>query len=253
MKVVAVVSAKGGVGKTSSTANLAAALVQTGVRVLAVDLDPQNALGLHFGLSPSERRGSVHAAVNQRPLSAAVMTAPNGARVLPYGAVEEEDREAFERYLDEYPHWLADTLGSLKLGKNEVVLVDTPPGPSAYLRQALGNSEMAVVVILPDAASYASLGLMAKLIASYGQHNEKFLGQVYLVNQHDSARALARDVLEMIKDKHSKELLGAIHQDESVGEALACDQSVLEYDPHCLASQDYADCAERLCRVLGIR
>jgi cellulose synthase operon protein YhjQ len=253
VKVVAVVSAKGGVGKTSSTANLAAALAQAGVRVLAVDLDPQNALGLHFGLSPSERRGSVHAAVNQRSLSAAVMTTASGARVLPYGTVEEEDREAFERYLDEYPHWLADSLSSLKLGKNEVVLVDTPPGPSAYLRQALGNSEMAVVVMLPDAASYASLGLMAKLIASYARHNEKFRGQVYLVNQHDGARVLARDVLEMIKDKHGQELLGAIHQDESVGEALACDQSVLEYDPHCLVSQDYADCAERLCRVMGIR
>jgi cellulose synthase operon protein YhjQ len=182
-----------------------------------------------------------------------VFASASGARVLPYGLVDEEDREAFERYLDEYPTWLGDCLGSLKLGRNEVVLVDTPPGPSAYLRQALRNADMAVVVALPDAASYATLGLMNRLILNYCQHNQKFLGQLYLINQLDSARTLARDVVEIIKDKHGRELLGTIHQDQAVGEALACEQSVLEYDPYCVASQDYADCASRLSKVLDIR
>lgn len=253
MKIVAVVSAKGGVGKTSSAANLAVALNKTGVRVLGVDLDPQNALGLHFGMSPKEERGSVEAIVHRRKLSSAVLTAPNGARVLPYGLVDEDDREAFERYLDEYPTWLGDSLTGLKLGRNEVVLVDTPPGPSAYLRQALRNADLAIVVALPDAASYATLGLMNRLTLTYCQHNTKFAGHVYLINQLDSAKTLARDVVEIIKDKHGRELLGTIHQDQAVSEALACDQSVLEYDPYCVASQDYMDCAERLRSLLDLR
>ena len=50
MKVIAVVSAKGGVGKTTLAANLASVLATSGRRVIALDLDPQNALRLHFGV-----------------------------------------------------------------------------------------------------------------------------------------------------------------------------------------------------------
>ena len=58
MKVISVVSAKGGVGKTTLTANLATALHRLGVpTVLVVDLDPQNALGLHFGADPGALAG----------------------------------------------------------------------------------------------------------------------------------------------------------------------------------------------------
>ena len=53
MNVIAIVSAKGGVGKTTLTANLATALDRLGVATLLLaDLDPQNALGLHFGVDP---------------------------------------------------------------------------------------------------------------------------------------------------------------------------------------------------------
>ncbi len=50
MKVVTVVAAKGGVGKTTLAANLASVVAASGRRVLAVDLDPQHALRLHFGI-----------------------------------------------------------------------------------------------------------------------------------------------------------------------------------------------------------
>jgi len=250
VKVVSVVSAKGGVGKTSSAANLSVALTKLGAKVLAIDMDPQNALGLHFGLSPAERLGSVQSVVERQPIASAVFNSPSGARVLPYGMVEEEDREAFERYLDEYPGWLNDTLQALKLGRNEIVVVDTPPGPSAYLRQALRSADLAVVVALPDAASYATLGLMNRLVMSYCQSNTHFKGHYYLINQLDSSRTLARDVVQIVRDRHGDRLLGSIHQDQAVSEALACDQSTLEYDPYCVASQDYNDCATHLLKLL---
>ena len=52
MKTIAVLNQKGGVGKTTTTVNVAAALAQKGLKVLAIDLDPQSHLTIHLGLEP---------------------------------------------------------------------------------------------------------------------------------------------------------------------------------------------------------
>ncbi len=49
-RVIAILNQKGGVGKTTTTVNLAAALAEMGKRILVIDLDPQTHLGLHFGV-----------------------------------------------------------------------------------------------------------------------------------------------------------------------------------------------------------
>ncbi len=54
MRVVAMINQKGGVGKTTTVANLAAALAARGQRILAIDLDPQSHLTMHLGLEGTE-------------------------------------------------------------------------------------------------------------------------------------------------------------------------------------------------------
>jgi cellulose biosynthesis protein BcsQ len=56
MQVVSVIAAKGGVGKTTVTANLCIALAASGRQVLAIDLDPQNALRFHLAERPARLR-----------------------------------------------------------------------------------------------------------------------------------------------------------------------------------------------------
>lgn len=67
--VVAVVSPKGGVGKTTVVANLATALLDGGRPVTVVDLDPQNALRLHLQMSLDESRGIAVQALQDLPLT----------------------------------------------------------------------------------------------------------------------------------------------------------------------------------------
>ncbi len=149
MKVVAIVSAKGGVGKTTLTANLATALSRSiAAPVLAVDLDPQNALGLHLGMSPHELRGLSRSTLANQPLALACLPCTPTLHVLPYGALDEADRVTLEAAMDQDPHWLARHLASLDLPPDAVVFLDTPPGPSVYLRQALCTADVVVVVVL---------------------------------------------------------------------------------------------------------
>ena len=60
MTVIAVISPKGGVGKTTVSANLAVSLAAKGHPVRLVDMDPQNALRLHLGADPSDENGHIH-------------------------------------------------------------------------------------------------------------------------------------------------------------------------------------------------
>lgn len=246
MKIIAVVSAKGGVGKTTVTANLSTALRQGGRKVLVVDLDPQNALHLHFGGDPQRITGTSRATLAGQDWHAAGFTSSTGVVVLPYGAVNEDDRQAFERHLDQHPDWLPRNLHALGLGPEDVVLVDTPPGPSIYMRTALSAAHLTVIVTLPDAASYATLPMMEGLVQTYCVPRPDFINHVFAVNQVDNSRLLARDVLQVMRADFGNRVVGVIHQDQSVSEALAFNQSVLDYDPRCQATQDYLACARNI-------
>ncbi|MPS28539.1 cellulose biosynthesis protein BcsQ [Pigmentiphaga sp.] len=246
MKIIAVVSAKGGVGKTTATANLCAAFKQSGRNVLAVDLDPQNALHLHFGGDPQRIAGTSRATLTGQDWREISVSSPSGIVVMPYGAVNEHDRQSFERHLDAHPDWLHRNLRALDLGTEDLVVLDTPPGPSIYMRAALTAARLTVIVTLPDAASYATLPMMEGLVQTYCAMRPDFLGHVFVVNQVDNSRLLARDVLQVMRANFGERVVGVVHQDQSVSEALAFNQSVLDYDPRCQATLDYQACARNI-------
>jgi len=250
MRIVAVASAKGGVGKTTVTASLAAALARAGRMVLAADLDPQNALRLHLGLDPREAGGSARATLEGVPWLSGCTAGPRGVVVLPYGQLTEDEREIFEQRLETDPQWLARHLQQLGLPDEALVLLDTPPGPSVYMRQALAAAELVLIITLPDAASYAALPLMDNLVRRYAGPRPGFRGQFYLINQLDSTRQLSADVAQVLRQRLGDRLLGGIHRDQAVCEALACDQSVIDYAHDSLASHDFVAAAAALARQL---
>jgi cellulose synthase operon protein YhjQ len=250
VKILTVVSAKGGVGKTTVAANLSAALSRI-QPVVSIDLDPQNALRLHLGVGADEIDGVGRCTLEGRSWDTSLFKSPSGAHVLPYGALTEPDRDAFEVYLSEHPTWLTDGLNSLRLAENDFVVVDTPPGPSLYLQQALRAAHYALVVIHADAASYATLPAMEGLLLKYCTGREGYIGSAYLMNNVHSDKVLTRDVVDIIRARFGDRVVPfVVHQDEAVREALAYDRVVIEYDPHCEATHDIANIANWLSKQM---
>lgn len=250
MKIVGVVSAKGGVGKTTVSANLSIALAAAGHPVLAIDLDPQNALRLHFGMDPGAIKGVARASLAGSAWADLMGESRSGARYLPFGAIDEEDRRRFERELDGDDDWLLRNLTTLGLPAACLVVIDTPPGASVYLRHVLRHAHFALTVMLPDVASYATIPAINGLYQTYCMQRADFLGVAYLVNQADQTRQLGRDVADVVQLRLGDKVIGKIHQDQAVSEALAFNQTVLEYDPHSQSAQDFIALAQRVARLI---
>ncbi|MCZ8014542.1 MAG: cellulose biosynthesis protein BcsQ [Limnobacter sp.] len=245
MRTFVVSSIKGGVGKTTLTANLAASVAAQGMHVLVLDLDPQNATRFHLGLSASERGGLASYLTGQE-LSLPKYDTACGAVLCPYGDVNEDVRLQFEVALSENPLLLENFIQRLGMPPETIVLIDTPPGPSLYLRQATVFADRVLAVVQADAASFATFPRMIGLFNRYAQSARYSPDLRLVVNQTNPLKELSEDVLLLLRSDYPREFFAVIHQDQSVSEALAFRKTVFEYDPKCQASVDFQSLTQKL-------
>ena len=248
MKTIAFISGKGGVGKSTVTANLAVALAQRKKKVLIIDLDPQNSQRLHLGLDSEEIAGLVREGIEMSSL----FDSPFGVHFIPFGRGSEAELEEFRQALMKNPYWVRDKLQSLAPCGFDYALIDTPPGASAYLEQALNASQKAIVVLLADAASFLTLPKITSLVSHYTSARDDFLGASRLINQMPNESRLAHQVRDALYADASADLVPlAIHKDASVPQALAFERPVLEYQPGSMASLDFRYLADWISGSLG--
>ncbi|MBM6447934.1 MULTISPECIES: cellulose biosynthesis protein BcsQ [Pseudomonas] len=242
--VIALVSAKGGVGKSTLTSALATALRLEGGQTLAIDLDPQNALQHHLGAAP-DVAGMGYASLKGENWKSLLLAGSAGSLLLPYGSVTEGERRTLERYLENDRYWLARQLASMDLSENDVVVLDTPPGRTAYLTQALMVADQVLVVVTADAACFVTLDQMEHLLAERAA-----LGQAplcnYVINQFDGSRLFCSDMHEVLKRRLGSRLLGVVTLDHAIGEALAYGQNPLLTAESSQACHDMLMLSDRL-------
>lgn len=243
MQTVAFISGKGGVGKSTLTANIAAGLSLRGKRVLVIDLDPQNSQRLHMGMDPAEIAGLSREGVADE----AVFDSPFGVKFIPFGRLQDRELTEFEEHLRRQPEWLRSSIERLDGEAYDFVLIDTPPGSTCYLQQALQAAQLAIVVLLADAASFATVPRIMALIDSLTQDNPSFAGRHLMLNQMPQRSKLAHQVRNALIEHYGSALVPiAVQKDNGVPQALAFERPVLQYEPDCPASHNFLAIADWL-------
>jgi chromosome partitioning protein len=167
-RVLAVTNQKGGVGKTTTVANLGAALADAGARVLLIDLDPQCSLTLSFGLRPSEVAASsceLLADPDADPRGAVVaLDGPEGALDLVPASRRLGDLEPRLAQATAKELYLREALAPVA-GDYGIVLVDTPPNLGVLTINALAAAGGVLVPLQPEFLPLQGLGDLSATIA----------------------------------------------------------------------------------------
>ncbi|MBI0538873.1 cellulose synthase operon protein YhjQ [Roseomonas sp. KE2513] len=253
MPLICFASPKGGVGKTTLTANLADALHRLGHRVLAVDLDSQNALRLHFGVSLSDRSGFVVGlAQGESAWRTQLRQTPSGVLLLPHGAMDLRGALDLAVALDREPDLLGNPMREMLADPDLVVVADLPPGPSQALALLAPMATMVIGVLQAEAISAALVpeiesgrflgtGTMAALLA----------GRLRVVlNGVDLASRLSRASAEAVARHLGYRMLGAMSREETVAESLACQRLLLDHAPESRAASDLKEIARLIAAAL---
>lgn len=248
MPLIIFASPKGGVGKTTLAANLADMLAQSGRPVLLLDLDPQNAARLHFGLPLAEPGGFMAALARRPDWRQMIWRMPNGLMLLPHGAMPLRASLEQALMLEQDPGLLHQPLREMLADPNLTVIADLPPGPSQVLALTAPLAAVIVTVLRSEAISAAMLGeVESGRFLGHGTVTALFANRLHFVlNGVAMQSRLSRTAAEAVAQHLGPRLLGAVSQDESLAEALAQMRPLREVAPASAAARDLQHIAQAL-------
>jgi len=240
MTLILMASPKGGVGKTTLCAGVADALVRSGRHVIALDLDPQNGLRLHFGVPITDQAGFMRALPAAGDWRSKIRPTASGVQLLPHGATDLRQALALHASIDRAPEMLAGPVRDMLSEHGAIVLADLPPGASAVLAALVPVASILVAVLLADPASTALL----PDIESGQFHGSGTLSTltgprvVVALNQVDPNSRLSRSTAEAVARYLGPRLIGAVCRDDAVAESLAHQRPLLAHAPDSMPAHD---------------
>lgn len=252
MKKIAVINQKGGVGKTTTTANLGAALARAGQRILLIDFDPQGHLSLHYGYQTDEESVSAYDVLtDDTPIADALIEVRENVALLPadihLAAAESELvsvmgrevilREALEPLEDDYDY----------------LLIDCPPSVGVLTVNALAAAEE---VLIPLQAQFFALQGFAKLLEKtvtlvHKRINPELTVRGVVLCLHEGATRLAGEVVEEISEflqagrgvnvpwANAALFNRPVRRNIKLAEACSFGQTIFDYAPRSNGAIDY--------------
>jgi chromosome partitioning protein len=239
--IITITNHKGGVGKTTSTASVAAAMRQRGLRVLMIDLDPQANLSQSFGISDPTHtlykalRGD--GPLETEEIDPDFYIVPSSLELA--GAEVELSGEAGREYIvSELLEPVAESF--------DVILLDTPPSLGVLTINALTASDY---VFIPMQAEFLAMQGLARLHDVLEKIRKRLnkklkLGGIF-ITRINPRKILSRDVLDAITRHYPDLLMPAYIPDNvSLAEAPAKGIDIFRYGPNTKGAAEYMKLAD---------
>ncbi len=249
-RVVAVANQKGGVGKTTSTVNLAAALAEAGHRVLVVDLDPQGNASTALGVDHRVGvLGTYELLIDGKAVADTTAACPAFPEISVVPATIDlagAEIELVSTVAREYR--LRNALAEVVAGDEapDVILIDCPPSLGLLTLNALVAATEVLIPIQCEYYALEGLGQLLKTIELVRAHlNPPLAVSAILLTMADSRTRLSGQVAEEVRAHFGAAVLPtAIPRAVRLSEAPSHGQTILSYDPTSPAADSYRQAAD---------
>ena len=246
-RTIAIANQKGGVGKTTTAVNLAAALAQLNHSVLLIDVDPQANATSGVGIDRiSVRKTTYHALLLQQPLATIRTSSDFGFDIIPsdrnLAGAEVELIEVADRDVV-----LRNAIAPIK-DSYEFILLDCPPSLNLLTLNALAAADS---LIVPVQCEYYALEGVQQLLNTAELVRVNFNPGLHvstvLLTMYDGRTRLASDVADDVRAHFGASVLSTIiPRSVRVSEAPSRGQSVISYDPASSGAIAYTEAAHEL-------
>jgi chromosome partitioning protein len=255
LRIITVANQKGGVGKTTTTVNLAAALSMGGLRVAVIDLDPQGNASTALGVEHLENAGIYEVLMGDLTMSQAIQKVkgfPSLECVSSSTSLAQAEIELVPMVAREMR--LKDAIDELATARTEAgdpldyIFIDCPPSLGLLTINALTAAKE---MLIPIQCEYYALEGLAQLLKTYElvkkRLNSSLKLSTFVLTMFDGRTRLANDVADEIRKHYPNELIDIpIPRAVRVSEAPGFNQTVMTYDASSPGAIAYMSVAREL-------
>ncbi|GBR62288.1 chromosome partitioning protein ParA [Gluconobacter wancherniae NBRC 103581] len=252
-RIVAVTNQKGGVGKTTTTINLAASLARRNKRVLLVDLDPQGNASTGLGIEYDQRNVGTYAALMQEAAPADLPQETQFENLSIITANNELAGAEIEMIADERREYrLRDALRALE-GQYDIILIDCPPSLGLLTLNALVASDS---VLVPLQCEFFALEGISQLVRTIDRVRRAFNADLHLegiiLTMYDRRNNLSELVAQDARGFFGEQVFETIiPRNIRISEAQSHGTPVLDYDARSTGAAAYLALADELLTKTG--
>lgn len=251
IRVLAVANQKGGVAKSATALNTAAALAALGERVLAIDLDPQANLSLGLGVTAARfERGTAELFESESVGLDAAVTATSVPGLDLVASDMSLSQVEWDMWRTHHPDHLAILRRKLvgTGGRWTYVVMDTPPSLGLFTINALSAADRVLVPVAPEPFSLIGLQYLLRVVDDIrfrDNHHLRLLG--YVRSLWEDRSRLARQIdAQLVEMKVGRVMETIIRSNVRIKEAMVAGQPVTIYDPASSGAQAYGALAEEV-------
>jgi len=258
MRRVSIINQKGGVGKTTTAANLGAALANSGWRVLLIDLDPQSHLTMHYVVDLDEDRPTIYDVMTSScTIDEAALAVRENIRLVPsdvdLAGAETELAQASGRQII-----LRDAVEPIA-ADYDIMLIDCPPSVGLLTVNALAATYEMLIPLQPHFLPLQGLAKLHETVTLVHRHiNSRLRIAGIVICIHDAGTRLAGEVIEDLEQfLQAFRAVGAawsdarlfntrIRRNVKLAESPSHGKTIFDYAPTSHGAQDYANLAAEI-------